>query len=332
MNKIELIQYAKEQCLAGTVLSREEVAALLDIPVGSQEDLFMRETADQVAKIITGGEGCIWCAVGMDYTCCGMNCRFCSFGEKWGVIQESRHVTEEEIMDSARRYAEGGADYIILRTTEFFDFDRLIEYVPEMRKKIPGDYKVVLNTCEIDAKMAEKAAKAGVYGAYHALRLREGTDTPFDPEHRKAAMQVITDSQLELISLTEPIGPEHTNEEIADCFLNTVEHGAVIGGVMARIPVKGTPLGDTRRLTDEEIAHITAALRLSGGNVIEHICVHPASELAMRSGGSMLVVESGAIPRDTRFQESDWADTDMIRAKELLEKGSYVLEPDLNCK
>lgn len=94
---------------------------------------------------------------------------------------------------------------------------------------------------------------------------------------------------------------------------------------MARIPVPGTPLGDLRRLTDEELAHITAVLRLSGGNVIRHICVHPASAKAMRSGANILVVESGAIPRDTSFAEADWAGTDMGKARRLLKDAGYTI-------
>lgn len=194
INNKELVTWAREQCLAGSILPKDKIVQLLDIEPGSRDDLVLRKTADEVAKTITGGEGGIWCAVGMDYMCCGMNCSFCSFGEKWNVIKDSRFVTEKEVMESARRYAEGGASYIILRTTESFDFNSLLEYVPRIRREIPGDYEIVLNTCEIDAGMAERAYQAGVYGVYHALRLREGTDTPFDPVHRKEAMKIIQDS------------------------------------------------------------------------------------------------------------------------------------------
>ena len=47
---------------------------------------------------ITGDNGCIWCAVGMDFAPCSMNCEFCSFGEEWGLIDVPRHVTEDEII------------------------------------------------------------------------------------------------------------------------------------------------------------------------------------------------------------------------------------------
>lgn len=144
-------------------------------------------------------------------------------------------------------------------------------------------------------------------------------------------MKSIAGSPLKLISLTEPIGPEHTNEEIAERFLNTVRCGAVMGGAMARFPVAGTPFEGTRLLNDAEMAHIVAVLRLSGGSQIRDICAHPASDLVMRSGANVLVVECGAIPRDAVYAESDWADTDMaIARKRLLDTGYAIshVDPD----
>ena len=69
-----------------------------------------------------------------------MNCSFCSFGEKWHVIKENRCVTEAEVFESVRRYAAGGAAYIILRTTEFYSIDKLLEHVPRIRREVPGGY------------------------------------------------------------------------------------------------------------------------------------------------------------------------------------------------
>lgn len=325
MNK-EKVTAAKEKCLRGDVLSKDEIVELLEIPLGSEDDKFLRKCAREAAGVITGDRGYIWCAVGMDFKTCEMNCRFCSFGEKWGIVREERIVTEEEVLESIRHYAEDGADYIVLRTTEFYSVDRLIEYAKLIRKEIPGEYRFVLNTGELDRTTADRVSDAGVYGMYHALRLREGEDTPFDPEVRLETMKSIRDSRLELISLTEPIGPEHSYEEIAERFLTTVEYRASIGGAMARFPVEGTPFENTRRLTDDEIAHIIAVLRLSGGDVIKDICVHPASYEALSAGANVMVVESGAIPRDNCFCRGDFRDADMAKSHTLMRRCGYLTE------
>lgn len=321
----ELVDICEKKCLEGQVLSREEIIALLNIPVGSPEDAHMRRAARNVARAIAGNRGYIWCAVGMDYAPCPMNCRFCSFGEKWGIVREGRHVTEDAIIEHARRYVEGGAAYIVLRTTEFYSLDVLTRQIPRIREQVPGDYGIILNTGELDADSAERVRAAGAYGVYHALRLREGIDTPFAVSERVATMKSVSGAGMALISLVEPLGPEHDAGEIADRFLNAVACGASISGVMARFPVKGTPLGDTEMLDDETISHVVAALRLSGGNRVRDICVHPASPAALMSGANVVVVETGAVPRDSRFAEDDWVGAGMQQASALLAGEGYRL-------
>lgn len=320
----KLIRLCEEKCLKGEVLSRDEIIALLEIPVGSPEDQKLREAARRAASLIALDKGYLWCAIGMDYAPCAMNCKFCSFGEKWELIEQSRQVTEEEIFNRVRGYVAEGAAYIVLRTTEFYNLDTLLKQIPRIRKEIPGNYGIILNTGELDFVTANRVAAADVYGVYHALRLREGTDTPFSPQKRIYTMNSVTSTQMSLISLVEPLGPEHSAQEIADCFLNAVSCGAKICGAMARFPVKGTPLGDDTSMVDEAyLAHVIAVLRLSGGNNVRDICAHPASQEAVNSGANVVVVESGAIPRDAGFSEKDWAGTDMQHARKLLEKAGY---------
>lgn len=319
------IDECKAKCLAGEALSRAEIISLLSVEIGSADDEYLRSAAREAAEKIAGGRGYIWCAVGMDYAPCSMNCKFCSFGEKWGIVREPRHVGQEEILSHVRQYAENGAAYVILRTTEFYDLDRLLGFIPEIRAKIPGGYAIVLNTGELDAAAASKAKAAGVYGVYHALRLREGTDTPFNPAERVATMKNASASGMTLISLVEPVGCEHTSAEIADDFLNAVECGAKICGAMARFPVEGTPLGGSARISDSRLAHVVAALRLSGGSQVRDICVHPATPEALESGANVMVVESGAIPRDSNFSESEWAGVGMERARNMLKEAGYAI-------
>ena len=248
------IDECKAKCLAGEALSRAEIISLLSVEIGSADDEYLRSAAREAAEKIAGGRGYIWCAVGMDYAPCSMNCKFCSFGEKWGIVREPRHVGQEEIFSHVRQYAENGAAYIILRTTEFYDLDRLLGFIPEIRAEIPGGYAIVLNTGELDAAAAAKAKAAGVYGVYHALRLREGTDTPFNPAERIATMKNVSASGMTLVSLVEPLGCEHTDEEIADSFLNAAACGAKICGAMARFPVEGTPFGSSPMISGPRLA------------------------------------------------------------------------------
>lgn len=319
------IDECKAKCLAGEALSRAEIISLLGVEIGSADDEYLRSAAREAAAKIAGGRGYIWCAVGMDYAPCSMNCKFCSFGEKWGIVREPRHFEPEQVFAHVRTYAENGAAYIVLRTTEFYDLETLFGYIPKIRAEVPGEYAIILNTGELEPADAERAKAAGVYGVYHALRLREGVDTPFDPARRVETMRNVSASGMTLISLVEPIGGEHTSAEIADDFINAVECGAKICGAMARFPVEGTPLGGSARISDSRLAHVVAALRLSGGSQVRDICVHPATQEALASGANVMVVESGAIPRDSNFSESEWAGVGMERARNMLKEAGYAI-------
>lgn len=319
------IDMAKEKCLEGRSLSKDEIVSLLSIPLKSPADAYLRQAARDVAKQKSNNLAYIWSAIGMDYDSCPMNCKFCSFGAEWDLIKEKHIFDDEEIIKRVKAYAEGGATYIVLRTTQFYSIDSLIEQVARIKAAVPGNYKMILNAGEFDLITAERMFDAGVSGVYHALRLREGIDTPFGPQIRMSTMESIYRSPLALISLVEPIGSEHSNEEIADCFLNTLRFRAAIGGTMARVPVKGTPLGDAPILDESRLAQITAVLRLAGGDIIKDICVHPVSAEALASGANVMVVEAGAIPRDAQYSVTDWANTDMERAKQLLTDAGYQL-------
>lgn len=319
------IDECKAKCLAGEALSRAEIISLLSVEIGSADDEYLRAAAREAAAKIAGGKGYIWCAVGMDYAPCSMNCKFCSFGEKWGIVREPRHFEPEQVFAHVRTYAENGAAYIVLRTTEFYDLETLFGYIPKIRAEVPGEYAIILNTGELEPADAERAKAAGVYGVYHALRLREGVDTPFDPARRVETMKNVSASGMTLISLVEPVGCEHTSAEIADSFLNAAACGAKICGAMARFPVEGTPFGSSPMISGQRLAHVVAALRLSGGSAVRDICVHKATPEALESGANVMVVESGAIPRDSDFSEKDWAGVDMARAREMLAASGYEI-------
>ena len=320
---MNIIEYAKEQALKGIELKREDIIKLLEIPLGSKEDQELRNAAKQVAMQKTNGMGYIWSAVGADYAPCIMNCEFCSFGKKWGIIKKQVHYSQKELINKVKNFVDQGTKYVVLRTTEFYSVQKLIKIVEKIKKDIKGDYEIILNTGELDTTISNLIRESGVSGIYHACRIREGIDTPFDPQDRQNTMSNVYHSGLKLISLVEPIGVEHTNEEIADNFLQILKHKAIISGAMARIPVPGTPLGEKEKISDSRLAHIIAVLRLSCGDISKDICVHPATPEALNSGANILVVETGAIPRDTDCENDSWHGLDMKKAHELLKDAGY---------
>ncbi len=83
----------------------------------------------------------------------------------------------------------------------------------------------------------------------HSIRLTEGTDTRFDINERRATLAAIPDSDLKLVHLIEPVGDEHTDEEISDRSLESLEYRASISDNISHIPVEETPPGKAKRIS-----------------------------------------------------------------------------------
>lgn len=319
------IDEAYRKVLSGIVLDREEIMDLLSIPVGTDECAYLCRKANEAAHELTHDTAYLWGAIGLDYAPCPKSCDFCSFGAAWHLIKEPKVFTLPEIIAQAREYVRCGVHFIVLRTTQYYPLDRLCEYARTIRQEVEGSYELILNVGEFNLEMANRLYESGVSGVYHAIRMREGTNTRFRVEDRLATLAAVKESPLKLIHLVEPLGLEHTNEEIADRFLGAVRYGAYISGVMARIPVAGTPLGNEPQMGDDQVAKVIAALRLSGGDTVKNICVHPASAQALASGANVVVIETGAIPRDTDLAVTKWNRFDCATAKRLFRAEGYEI-------
>ena len=165
----------------------------------------------------------------------------------------------------------------------------------KVREAVPGNYGLVVNTGEFGPLEARAMIASGIDVVYHSLRLGEGQTTCFRPEERKATLAAVRDSDLKLAHLVEPVGPEHTDDEIADVLMAALSNGAALSGAMARINVKGTPFESHDPLPDLRLAQIVAITRICGGVNVPDICVHPPRKEALEWGANVVVVELSLI-------------------------------------
>lgn len=322
------IEKAERNVLDGKALERAELVRLLSIDPDSEACERLGQAARRVASHVTGDRAYLWGAMGVDYKACPMNCDFCSLGEAWGIVEadSERDFSEEEIIESVRDYAENKVRWIVLRTTEFYSLDVLSELIGKIRGAVPGSYEIGLNVGEFDLEKANALHRAGVDFIYHSLRLGEGRDTRFNPVERLKTLGAVKDSPLKLVFLVEPIGVEHSNEEIADICLCAIEHKAIVTGGMARVPVPGTPLGVHPQISENRLAQIVAVTRLAGGSRVPDICVHPATPKALRFGANVAVVETGSIPRDSCcLPKEKWNQFDAQTSEKWFEQAGYTL-------
>ena len=300
------MEKVRERALAGKMPLREDVLRLLSYAPHSPEAAFLGRLARDMAREVAHDTARVWAAIGVDCAPCPMNCAFCAFGEAFGVVRKAHEWTRGEILGAACRYAFEGASWLVLRTTEGYGLERLSALAKEARALLPERCVLVANTGQKNTDDIRKLKAAGVEAMYHALRLGEGRDTPFDPEERRAALKSIGAEGMTAACLLEPLGVEHGNEEIADAFLAALSSGAEICGVMARSNVPGTPFEGREEVPEERLARVAAVVRLCGGTRTEHVCVHPPSALAVSWGANVLVVETGAVPRTDAEVSGEW--------------------------
>ena len=87
MDTYSFIDALKNRALRGMPVSRDEVLRLLALAPDSEEAAYLGRAARDIAHIVVGNEGRVWSAIGIDCRPCSMNCGFCAFGEKWGLIR-----------------------------------------------------------------------------------------------------------------------------------------------------------------------------------------------------------------------------------------------------
>lgn len=319
------MEEVQRRALAGELPRREDLLRLLAFDPESPQTAYLGRLARETARRVAGNRAGVWAAVGVDCAPCSMSCAFCAFGASWGVVREAHEWSTEEIVSTARRYAEEGASWIVLRTTEHYGAARLRKLAQAVRAVLPPTCVLVANTGQMTVEEIRCLGESGVSVMYHALRLGEGRDTPFDPAERIRVLACIRESGLELAHLVEPLGPEHGNEEIADVLLEALKAGARICGVMARSNVPGTPFEDCGQVSDARLAQIAAVVRLCGGKRTPYVCVHPPVPRAVDWGANVVVVETGAIPRDRKEADGDWRGFSMADAGDVLVRHGYVV-------
>ena len=304
-----------------------ELVRLLRLDTEVSGRTVLRERAKALTFAKSKGQGHLWAAIGLDYVPCEMACAFCSFGKPWTAITEERRLSLEEVEEQAAAFIKAGADYLILRTSECCTLHGLQALAERLRPLIPDGTKLVANTgCQSEAQWRTLRA-AGFDGIYKTIRLREGTDTPFNREERLENILSAKRAGLEVFALLEPVGPEHTAQELYEGIVTLRDHiRPTLVGAMARVPVAGSPAEHRGRIDDTYLADLTAIIVLSVLPALAGcgtVCSHPASPALVEAGANAMVVERGAIPRDTRFASHLWSGFTPADVWKLLTSAGY---------
>lgn len=312
---------------AAADLTKEDAAALLQIKNGSREFYDLLALANEMTRTEYKNQAYIFSQIGLNAQPCPMNCKFCSMAESNYVMDGTFLKTMEDIEDileTVRQLITAGTHDLFLMTTAHYDFDEFLKIAGEVKKILPDHVRFVANVGDFDEDQAACLKEAGFTGVYHIRRLGEGIDTDILPERRIRTLDVIKNAGLELYYCVEPIGPEHTYEEIADEMLRARDYGVEAMAVMRRTPVPGTPLADKGRISSVELAKIAAVARLVT-KPSRSMNAHEVTPLTLSGGVNQLYAEVGANPRDQVQDTAGNRGYGVLAARDLLLDAEYEM-------
>jgi biotin synthase len=313
--------------LAG--ISRGDALFLLNLNLEAKETYALMETANRLSREGFKGKGELHFHIGLNVEPCRFNCLFCSLTAKAGIFRKAAEFSEEEILRWAKEAHTHSADALNLMTTGTFSFERLINIGRLLRKAVC--VPLVANTRDLSHREGEKLLAAGYVGAYHAVRLGEGRDTPFQRERRIRTIKVLKDVGLLWMNCVEPVGPEHSLEEVVDLMFLAREYGATYSGVMRRINFPGSPMAGRGMITERELARMVAVSRLVMGDIPRAHCTHEPHSVPLVAGANLLFPEVGSSPRDGEADTGKGRGKGLAFCKAMLAETGWDPDPPSNC-
>ena len=318
------IESILNKALAREEICREEALELMKIDENSHDIYALMSVANILARQQFGDTGEVYAQVGINLWPCPKSCAFCSFGEKWSVIKSRMEFSLEEVVLRAKSFEDAGANAIFLMTTADYPYDRYIEIAGAVRKAVSPNMPLVANMGDFGSEQAEELLNAGFQGVYHVSRLREGKDTEIDIEARLRTLKAIRDSDLALGYCVEPIGPEHSSEELVEEMFRGKEYGAVNHACMWRVPVQGVPLTKLGKISGMSLAKAVGVTSIVIGNSIRAMGVHEPRVLSLRAGANQIYAETGPNPRDTIEDTSKGIGFSVEACRNILREAGYT--------
>ena len=279
---------------------KAEIIRLLSLDTHSAEFYELLAESEAYARR-TFRRGYVFCQVGLDSNPCSGNCSFCSMAKSHFVVGGRFTRTAEETLAEVKKAITPQVSDLFLMTTECYDKEAFLGVVKAVRGAIPASMRLVVNTGDFDGTYAVKLRESGATGAYHIVRLREGTDTDIPAARREKTLEAIASAGLDLYYCVEPIGKEHTYAEIADEILRAQRLNVKYMAAMRRVGVRGTRKEREGEISSRELAKIAAVAMLAVRPPVS-MNVHEVNPVAMLAGINQLYAEYGVNPRDTETE------------------------------
>ena len=281
------------------MLTAEEIASLFKVPLFSEESGMIIAASRKKSESASSGLAEVHAQVGLNIAPCPKNCVFCAFAAKNKVFKERIEISANEAIEKAKQFETDGANAVFVMSTADYPFERFIDISREIRKSLHSETILVANVGDFTKEQAKKLKDTGFSGIYHAVRLGEGKDTSIKVETRLETFRNAREAGLSLGTCVEPVGNEHSVEELVEKTIITRDAKPVYSGSARRIPIPNTEMAEYGIVSEARMAHILAVVRLALGYEIPGNCTHEPNVIGAAAGANLLWAEAGSNPRDT---------------------------------
>jgi biotin synthase len=182
---------------------------------------------------------------------------------------------------------------------------------------------MIANIGDFGYKEGRQLKEAGYTGIYHAVRMGEGRDTRIDPQTRLNTIRAAREAGLLIGTCVEPIGPEHSIEEITEKILIGREINPCYSGAMRRINIPGSELERYGMISEYRLAFLVAVVRLAMGRDLIGNCTHEPNLLGAIAGANLFWAEVGTNPRDIEVETSEGRGLDIQSCAALFKEADF---------
>ncbi|MDN5326463.1 MAG: biotin synthase [Moorella sp. (in: firmicutes)] len=313
------------KALDGEEIAAGEIKELFRVPVISEEAYAIQYAARKMTEETAGGRAEVHAQVGINVAPCPQNCVFCSFAARNAIFQHSKAMPPEEVIERCLAFEGQGANAIYLMATANFPFEEFLRFGRQVREALQPDTVLIANIGDFDDEGAIALRKAGFNGIYHAIRLGEGAVTGIKPERRLQTVRAARRAGLLVGTCVEPVGPEHTLDELVEKTLLTREMRPVFSGAARRIAIPGTDLAGLGMVSEARMALILAVVRLAVGRGVSFNCTHEPNGIGAMAGANLFWAENGANPRDPEEKTENNRGYTVAKCREILREAGWEL-------
>ena len=309
-----------DNAYAGKSAGREDCTYLLSFEENTLEAYMMRSIASHIVRGRNDNSAIILGQIGLEVAPCPGNCGFCSFGKDHTTFPRNR-ISEEDFVSKLTDFCKDDDLYgLYLMAMHEYDLDFFLEKVRQAKKLIHGSTQLLSNVGDTDLDAFKEMKKAGITGVYHVCRIGEGSVTALDPKMRMKTMQNALNAGLQIFSCLEPIGPEHTIEQLVENMFIGIDQGCTQHAAMRRVAVPGTPLAKYGQISNLRLGQIVAVVALATFSMptMTYMGVHEPTEIGYVSGANVVTAETGVNPRDSVSDTSSNRGMDMDACRKML--------------